>query len=202
MSRRGGIAVAVACFAVAGGWSAGPAVAEIGGPPTNDYDRCDSYSKPCGEPLVLAEGSQFNGRREIVGLESETVGTCLFFESIDGGLAAGTCDESVNPRPNEALRIELVSRGKSPGQPGVTSIGGVLRPDVAAVRVRYRRKGTTRVGEAITGQLDLQLAKAVGARGRFGVFDFACRGQVRFKRFRVQAFDSDGRLLDVERSPF
>lgn len=200
MRGRGWIAISLATAAVAASL-ASPAAAEVGGPPTNDYDRCDSYAAPCGEPLVLAEGSLFSGPREVVGLDSR-IGTCLFFESLSPPFASGTCDESVNPKPAEPLRIEVVSRVRVPGEGTTTAIGGVLRPDVAAVRVRYPRHGTRHVVEAITNQLDPQLARAVGGNGRFGVFDFACRGQIRFGRFRVQAYDADGRLLAVERSPF
>jgi hypothetical protein len=200
MRGRGWIAIALVSAAVAA-WPVSPAEAEIGGPPTNDFDRCDSYSKPCGEPLVLAEGWLANGPREVVGLDSR-IGTCLFFESLSPQFGFGTCDESVNPKPAEPLRIELISRSHLPGEGATTGIGGVLRPDVAAVRVRYPRHGKRHVVEAITNQLDPGLAKAVGGNGRFGVFDFACRGKVRFGRFRVQAYDADGRLLAVERSPF
>lgn len=204
--RRGmiGITASVVCaVALTAVTSAG---AEVGNPPTNDYKRCDRYSNPCGDPVIVAEGRQYGGPREVVGM-SRNLGACLSFERPDKpfGLLTFPCDERVDPRPKEPLRVELILSVNAP-EGKWTEVGGVLHPGVARVQAVFRRGRRLRRKDAITSQLDRELSRAIGFERRVGVFDLGVAGHPlrpgRHRRFRLKTYDADGQLLGVKRSPF
>lgn len=178
--------------------------ADVGGTPTNDIRRCDGHARPCGKPYVLAEGRQFGGKREIVGLKS-SLGACLSFERV-GVMFSSPCDERAAPRPKGPLRIELestVTEIEVPGNRRIrsTEIGGVLRPDVTRVQVVLRGSGERRVQDAITNQVDAALARKVGFRGPVGVFDLVVRGFPLSHGnggIDLKAFDAEDNLLGVK----
>ena len=170
MRRFREVAVAAVVLLAVGSVGAVSAGASIGGPPANDLVRCDRYSKPCGKPFVVAEGTQYGGAFEIVGMTSR-LGSCLSFERPGDVFSVDTpCDEDVSPRPKRPLRVELLSLSGGIGEPWITEIGGVLRPDVARVRIVFRRGTELRRKDAISNQLDIDLARAIGFKRRVGVF--------------------------------
>jgi hypothetical protein len=156
---------------------------------------------------VLAEGRQFGGRREVVGMKSR-LGACLSFErtAVLVPFYGYPCDERATPRPKRPLRVELVSSQttKQPDNADLgarkTEIGGVLRPDVARVEAVYIRAGEKLRQDAITGQVDRDLARRVGFGGAVGVFDLGLRGNPLSRRngIRLKAFDDEGSLLRVD----
>lgn len=206
MYRAGAVRIAIPVVFAAGLLGTAVASAEVGDPPSNEYKRCDRYSAPCGEPIIVAEGRQYGGPREVVGIR-RNLGACLSFERPDirFGSVVFPCDERVDPRPREPLRVELiVSASAAEGK--WTEVGGVLRPGVARVQAVFRRGRKLRRKDAITNQLDRDLSRAIGFERRVGVFDLGVAGHPLrpgpHRRFRLRTFDADGQLVGVKRSPF
>ena len=154
---------------------------------------------------MVAEGTQHGGPFEIVGMTSR-LGSCLSFERPGDFFSVDTpCDEDVSPRPKRPLRVELLSLSGGIGEPGVTEVGGVLRPDVARVRVVSRRGTELRRKDATSNQLNIDLARAIGFKRRVGVFAFSAPGRLNRRGRpspRLKSFDADGALLGVQRRPF
>ena len=76
-----------------------------------------------------------------------------------------------------------------------TQITGGLVPEVARVRVKYRRNGLPKQKEAAVAQVDGELLEQLQEPRPFGLFELTMRGCIR-SRFRLAAFDAGGEKLD------
>jgi hypothetical protein len=196
-----GVAVVVVTTALAG---ASGVLAEVGGKPANDIKRCDRYSRPCGPPVVVAEGFHAGAKREVVGMTSR-LGTCLSFERVGDLFSIDyPCDEDASPAPREAIRLELVSTvtmiGPGPDERSHEfEVAGVLRRDVAAVAGRFRRADGSAVRPALTGEVPPDLAREIGFERPVGVFDFVIRQYPRHAgTLHLTARNAAGEIVGTE----
>lgn len=181
--------------------SSNPASAAEDGEPSasSGAPYCDSYLRPCGERVVLDSRQLFNGSFELSAFDSR-LGLCLY--SDHGGQGGfQTCND--NTPPPEGKPINVLGWATSRGSRGrYSEVLGALRSDVASVQMHYRRHGDVRERPAwvtpLTGEIQQQLRLDRPA----GVFVLTVKGCVRPQRFRVVAFDADGRQLGSARSPF
>jgi hypothetical protein len=117
---------------------------------------------------------------------------CIWVEHLPKEVSYGTCGFPLNPDGNQKMIID--SRGGARGKPAqrFIEIGGRLTPDVASVRVFYRRNGRKESRQAtvaqVTGDLQRKLHQAVP----FGYFNARLRGRVAWHSIRVRAFDNGG----------
>jgi hypothetical protein len=175
----------------------GTAAAEIGGPPTADFQHCDRLLRPCGQPVVIGEGRTFAGPVEIVAFTS-SAGLCI---EIDVVRISGTghCPGPIHPRVGNA--ISSSGTGVSFGKPRYTEVVGAVVPGTATVRVNYRRNGQTKQAAGIVAQVDGELQQRLQEPAPFGVFYAMVRGCVAAKRIRLAALDASGTVLGRTRVP-
>jgi hypothetical protein len=183
-------ASALGCLAFATGAGA---VAAVGGPPSDDYERCVGFLRPCTDPVVIGVGRHFNGPVEIVAFQS-SYGLCIDIDQRRGG--GGSCAGSPLPPHGDAIFASGYGRGGDASQ-----VSGELRPAVARVAVRYRRAGQMRRSRGLVAQVAGELLEKVGEPRPFGFFEATVRGCVPPQRFRVAAFDSSGVRLGRSRLP-
>jgi hypothetical protein len=163
---------------------------EIGGPPTLDVNRCDDFIDPCGEPLVLGVSRHPGiGPVEVVGM-AWAEGPCVYFDSLAPRSGAGYCTGSA--RPSGFIEASLILRPTRRS----TEIAGELDPAVAAVRVRFRRRGEVRRRQAAVVNVPPDLAEFVGeASGAFSVYELTVKGCIPGRRFKAIAINDAGQRL-------
>jgi hypothetical protein len=190
--RRSSLLVTLVCLAPAAAAFGGGA--EIGGPPSFDFDRCLKPLRPCSDPIVIGIGHHFNGRSEIVAFQSK-VGLCIDVDRRRS--SSGTCGSRTLPRRGAA--IETTGYSYERAQHTASGISGALRPDVAEVRVRYRRNADAKEAMATVAQVDGTLLEAVKETRPFGFFEVAVRGCLQARRFRAAALDAAGNIIGRSR---
>jgi len=168
---------------------------QIGGPPSDDFDRCRKPLRHCTDPVVIGVGHHFNGRTEIVAYHSN-LGLCIDLDRPSGG--SGSCGGA--PRPPGGEAIFASSFEYSSGRRGSSGVSGFVRPDVASVVIRFRRAGERERAKATLAQVNGELLDAVREERPFGVFESLVRGCVKPKHFRAVAFDASGEVLGRSRS--
>lgn len=188
----------IATIAMSGslsGWAL--ASGEVGGPPSSNFDRCFRILRPCTDPVVLATGEHLLGPVEVIAFGSAR-GLCLGADTFERNGASGFfgCGGEGAPPGGKAIALTGVGGSSSPKGPDATQILGTVRSDVAAVRIRYRRKGASKLADQVFNQIDGPLAERIGEDSPFGVFETTVRGCVEPKRFRVAAYSSDGEVLE------
>jgi hypothetical protein len=194
MRVRGAIAAGLAGAALAAGFA--DARSEIGGPPTLDLKRCDRFG-PCSDPIVLGKAKHALGRVEMVGFQSR-IGLCIEIDILRLG-GGGTCPAAPVPVDGSAISIERFAL--SLARPfRYTAASGSLRPDVARVRVAYRRNGELKRRRAGVAQVDGDVLEAVQEEEPFGVVEALLQGCVGNKPLRFTAFAEDGTVLETERA--
>jgi hypothetical protein len=172
------------------------AAAEIGGPPTNDFNRCYRDLRPCGDPLVIGTGHRFFGSVEIIAMQSR-LGLCLEVDVVDEG-GSSTCPGEVRPRDQKAVEMTMSSFASGRGESYTELIGPVV-PEAAAVRVRYRRAGNPRAVDAILARVDGELQQRLEEPEPFAIFEAGVRGCLLDKRFRLAALDPAGAVIGRDR---
>jgi hypothetical protein len=191
MKRSLTVATLVSVGSAAAAFAAAP---EIGGPPSFDFDRCLKPLRPCSDPIVIGIGHHFNGRSEIVAFQSK-LGLCIDVDRRRS--SSGTCGSRTLPR--RAAAIEATGYAYERAQHTASGISGALRPDVAEVRVRYRRNGNAKEATATVAQVDGTLLEAVKETRPFGFFEVAVRGCLQARRFRAAALDAAGNIIGRSR---
>jgi hypothetical protein len=191
MKRSVTLATLVSFVSAAAAFAAAP---EIGGPPSFDFDRCLKPLRPCSDPVVIGIGHYFNGRSEIVAFQSK-FGLCIDVDRRRSSF--GTCGSRTLPR--RAAAIEATGWAYERAQHTTSGISGALRPDVAKVRVRYRRNGNPKEALATVAQVDGDLLDAVEETRPFGFFHVAVRGCVKARGFRAAALDAAGNIIGRSR---
>jgi hypothetical protein len=191
MKRSLTVATLVSVGSAAAAFAAAP---EIGGPPSFDFDRCLKPLRPCSDPIVIGIGHHFNGRSEIVAFQSK-FGLCIDIDRRRSSF--GTCGSRTLPR--RAAAIEATGYAYERAQHTTSGISGALRPDVAEVRVRYRRNANAKEVTATVAQVDGTLLEAVKETRPFGFFEVAVRGCLQARRFRAAALDAAGNIIGRSR---
>lgn len=168
----------------------------VGGPPTNDYERCFHEVRPCGEPVVIGEAKNFTGRIEHVGFSS-SVGPCLSFEPISGFFAATTCGVETHPAHDDVFGISHFATERH--DLGYSILTGTLREDVSSVVLHYRRHGRSHSTPGDVSEIGPDLAEQIGADGPFKLYVVAARGCVPLHRLELLALDENRGLVERKR---
>ena len=126
------------CLATAGVAFAAP----VGGEPTLQFDRCDRFIAPCGDPVVVGKARFYDGRYEWVAMDVAD-GICFYTEVINrfSGSGSGGCGPKVRPPGGKPLGAGWHGPGSGPGAhgPKATHIGGPARLGVARIRLTVRK---------------------------------------------------------------
>lgn len=194
MAIRGSIAVAC-CVALIAAADA-TAQAPIGGPPSNDFPRCNRFTRPCGDPIVVGAGTTRFGVVEIVAYTS-ALGLCVDVDVVDQG-GAGSCPEEPPTHTIEAFGVSGSFGGRSGSY---TQIDGTVTSEVTSVRARYRRNGKRHQASAIVGRIEGELQTRLEQPRPYGLFVATVPGCVSAHRFRLAAMAADGTVLARVRGP-
>ena len=181
-------ATSTALLALALAASAG-AAAEVGDPPTDDRNRCNSMLAPCGDPIVVGVGRDFNGRTEIVAMKVRQ-GVCVGADArkdytwcyVGTGPSSGVSSFGI-----DAMRIR---------QRTATQVDGVLGGEVADVEIRYVKNGVAGTHSPIIARVGGKLLRRLDHDHPFGFFAATIRGCVQPGRIRIRAFDDAGNQVD------
>lgn len=179
---------------------------QVGGPPTVRLGP-PAEGKRTTPALVIGRGKTFDGLVELVAYgwlaPRDTVGSasrkqfCVWVEYPPDEISPGTCGGPLDPGYQGAVAID--DRIRSFGPPGSrhTEIGGRLSPEVASVRVSYRRGGSARTVRvaAVVAQVGGPLQAKLKQPLPFGYFDAKLRGTVPLATIGVEAFDASGQLI-------
>jgi hypothetical protein len=192
---RGAVSAGLAGATLAAGLA--DARSEIGGPPTNDLPRCFRELRPCSDPVVIGKAKHEIARVELVGYQSR-FGLCIDVDILRIG-GSGICGVEPLPTDGSAMEIHCCSVRRDP-RLTFTMARGYLRPDVARIRVTYRRNGKQKRRRGGVAQVEGDLLEAVKEEEPFGVAEALLRGCVTNRRLRFTAFDGHGRVLERERT--
>jgi hypothetical protein len=120
---------------------------------------------------------------------------CISIEYLPKVISPGMCGPLLDPNGDQ--RIVIDDQVQALGKPAQrwTEIGGRLTPDVASVRVSYRRDGRKANGMATIAQVAGELQRKLHQPVPFGYFDLRIRGLVPWRSIRVQAYDNAGAFL-------
>jgi hypothetical protein len=107
------------------------------------------------------------------------------------------CGPLLDPEGGQKIAIDdRIGRLGKPAQ-RFTEIGGRLTPDVASVRVSYRRDGHKAAGMAVVAQVAGELQAKLHQPTPFGFFNLRIRGQIPWRSIRVRAYDDAGAVLET-----
>jgi len=193
VGRRATAGAVLAGIALAVGAQAS---APVGGPPTFDFNRCDSFLRPCDDPIVVGKARHFIGPVEVVGMhfEGHGGGLCMFFDSIRLHGGFGYCGGPPRPPDGKGLTFGSLGTTEFRKRP-ITQIDGSLVPEVAKVRASYRREGEMKNRRAAVVQVAGELQEYLQEPETFGVYELTVRGCIPPRRFRITALDSSGQIL-------
>jgi hypothetical protein len=178
---------------------------QVGGPPTLPLGQADE-GKKITPALVIGRGSSYDGPVEITAYgwrappDTGSTGKqyCVWVEYLPDDIQSGTCASPLEPLDSGGpISIDSELQGISPKPRRYTAIGGRLTPEVASVRVSYRRHGSKKRFhvKAIVAQVSGKLQQRLGQPGPFGYFDAKIRGLVPLSRVRAQALDASGHVI-------
>jgi hypothetical protein len=174
----------------------------VGGPPSLKLGPEDEGKKTTA-PIVIGRGPTYDGHAEIVaygwkpppdGGRDGKKHFCIWVEypSTDD-IEFGTCAEAGQPLSEIEISSEL--QGISPKSARYTAVGGLISPDVASVRVTYRRDGKIKHATVTLAKVTPNLQGKLDLPEGFGYWDTKVKGLAPFKSYRAKAFDSQGKLL-------
>lgn len=174
---------------------------EIGEAPTLDFNRCDKFIAPCGEPTVVGKKRFFDGRYEWV-LMTARDGICFFTEKSTrfAGSGSGGCGPHLRPSRGDSLNVGSMGPDRGRGSKGkkATHLGGPASLDVATVRVIVRKRGQRRTHDATLIRVVDEFAEELGVEP-FAYWGQSLHGCADPRRVRVKALDSGGRTIDKAR---
>ena len=181
-------ATSTALLALALAASAG-AAAEVGDPPTDDRNRCNSMLAPCGDPIVVGVGRDFAGRTEIVAM-SVRDGVCVGADARKDYTGCFGTNGPTSGVPAYGIDAKRIRRRTA------TQVAGVLGGDVADVEIRYVKNGVAGTHSPIIARVGGKLLRRLEHEHRFGFFAGTIRGCVQPGRIRIRAFDEAGNQVD------
>ena len=200
------VSLTVSAIASAGMGSAAMASqrGQVGGPPTIALGPPDEGERTTPD-VVIGRSDTPIGAVELVAYgwlapqdslpASPRKQLCIWVEHLPKEISPGMCGPLLDPNGDQKIAIDdqIQALGK-PAQRW-TEIGGRLTPDVASVRVSYRRAGRKASGMATVAQVAGELQRKLHQPVPFGYFDLTIRGLVPWRSIRVQAYDSAGAVL-------
>jgi hypothetical protein len=204
-SLRSAFAVATAACVLASGCAVALASAsrgEVGGPPTVKLGPPDEGIQ-ISPALVIGVGSMLGRRTELVAYgwraesDSPPADFCVWAMPLSLFPEFGTCDRALPPE--RAISIDMQIQAISPKRARATTVGGRITPEVAAVRVYFRRPGGKRRRQvnALVGQVSGTLQRRLEQPAPFGFFYARVRGLVPSRDFKAQALDSSGNVIET-----
>lgn len=179
---------------------------QVGGPPTIALGPPDEGKRTTPD-LVIGRGDTPTGAVELVAYgwlalrDSLPPGPrkqlCIWVEHLPKEISPGMCGSLLDPEGGQKIAID--SRTESLGKPAqrLIEIGGRLTPDVATVRISYRRDGHSAAGMAVVAQVAGKLQRKLHQPTPFGFFDLRIRGRVPWRSIRVRAYDDAGAVLET-----
>jgi hypothetical protein len=179
---------------------------QVGGPPTIALGPPDEGERTTRD-LVIGRGDTVTGPVELVAYgwlaprDSLPPGPrkqlCIWVEHLPKEISPGMCGPLLDPEGGQKIAIDdRIGRLGKPAQ-RLTEIGGRLTPDVASVRISYRRNGHKASGKAVVAQVAGELQDRLRQPTPFGFFNLQIRGQVPWRSIRVQAYDDAGAVLET-----
>lgn len=177
---------------------------QVGGPPTIALGPPDEGERTTPD-LVIGRSDTPTGAVELVAYgwlaprDSLPVAPrkqlCIWVEHLPKEISPGMCGPLLDPDGDQKIAID--DQIQALGRPAQrwTEIGGRLTPDVASVRISYRRDGRKASGMATVAQVAGELQRKLHQPAPFGYFDLRIRGPVPWRSIRVQAYDSAGTVL-------
>ncbi len=192
------VAAIAAPLAVAASSSAGKG--QVGGKPTLPLGKPDEGTRTTPD-VVIGRDPTFDGHAEIVAYgwkptPDQVDGKkhfCIWVEYPPDDIQFGTCAESGQPASD--IEISSEQQAISPKSARETEVGGLISPDVASVRVTYRRDGQLKHAKVTLGKVTRKLQGKLDLTDGFGYWDTKAEGLVPFKSYKARAFDSQGKLL-------
>jgi hypothetical protein len=154
----------------------------------------ETFMKPTAEYLVIGCGEAFGRPVEISAFTSK-LGLCVGLRARKTGWQQ--CPAQTPPLSGGPAAIQTWQFGYDFWR--VTQVTGPLRPDVARITVRFRRKGRTRRSEGVVAQADAELAARIGHPEPFGYFAAFAPGCAHPSHIEATSFDAAGAVLGVVR---
>jgi hypothetical protein len=177
---------------------------QVGGPPTIPLGPPDEGKRTTPD-LVIGRSDTSTGAVELVAYgwlaprdslpASPRRQLCIWVEHLPKEISPGMCGPLLDPNGDQKIVIDDQIRALGKPAQRWTEIGGRLTPDVASVRVSYRRDGRKATGTATVAQVAGELQRKLRQPSPFGYFDLRIRGRVPWHSIRVQAYDSAGAVL-------
>jgi hypothetical protein len=179
---------------------ASPGKGQVGGPPTINLGPPDEGRQTSPE-LVIGRGRTVEGPAEIVayGWEEESDSSpadfCVWVEQLPGEVLFGACE--VAPWRAGSIGLEMKIQRLGPKSTRATFVGGLVSPDVVAVRVSFRRPGSNRRFHAtpVIGRVQGDLQQRLDQPAPFGFYYAQVSGLVPFRHMRVEALDAEGKVI-------
>jgi len=108
---------------------------------------------------------------------------------------AGSCE--VAPDRGGFIGMEMKIKLIQPAPARATYVGGLLSPDVASVGVSFRRPRSPKQFRVkpVIGWVRGDLQQRLGQPAPFGFYYAKVNGLVEFRRFRVEALNSEGEVI-------
>ena len=174
---------------------------EIGGPPTVGLGAPDEGTQ-ISPALVIGAGSILSRRTEVVayGWKAEPASSaaefCVWAMRPLQLPEFGTCGSALGQR---AIAVDMQIQAIAPKRARATSIGGRIAPEVAAVRLYFHRKKSSRQDHAVAlvAQVNGGLQQRLKQPAPFGFFYAKVRGLVPFGAFKIQALDASGNVVET-----
>jgi hypothetical protein len=179
---------------------------KIGGRPSARLTPPDQ-GKQTTPALVIGRGHLLGGPVEIAGAGwsapryFETPGGgqfCVWVEFLGGWSTSSMCGPMAQTASGkETVYIESFSEGMGTNSPREVELTGSLAPDVASVRVSFRRRGSRRIFQtsAVVAVVSGELQKSLKQPSPFGYFVIKVRGQVIARSLRIRALDKEGHFV-------
>jgi hypothetical protein len=172
---------------------------QVGGPPTVALGPPDEGKQTTPE-LVIGRGRTAGGPAEIVayGWEAEKdsgpADFCVWVEQLPDEILAGACE--VAPGHPGSIGMEMKIKAIWPKSARATYVGGLLSPDVASVRISFRRPGSERRFRAnpVLGWVRGALQQRLGQPAPFGFYYAKVTGHVKFSQVRAEALNAEGEV--------
>ncbi len=200
------VVVAVLTVTISASPAAGSQRGQVGGPPTLALGPPDEGERTTPD-LVIGRGDTPTGPVELVAYgwlaprDSPPPGPreqlCIWVEHLPKEISPGMCGSPLDPEGGQKIAIDDQIRGLGKPAQRFTEIGGRLSPDVASVRISYRRNGHKATGMAVVARVADELLVKLHQSRPFGFFDLRIRGQVPWRSIRIQAYDATGALLET-----
>lgn len=200
------VAATVLTAAISTATAAASQRGQVGGPPTIALGPPDEGKRTTPD-LVIARGKTPVGTAELVAYgwlaprdslpQAPRKQICIWVEHLPKEISPGMCGPLLDPRGGQKIAIDDQIQGLGRPAQRFTEIGGRLTPDVASVRISYRRKGQASAGKAVVAQVAGELQRQLRQPTPFGFFDLRMSGQIPRRSIRVQAYDDAGNVLET-----